>query len=181
MSEEYLDIVDENGNLTGEKELRSVCHEKGLRHQTVHIYFFRKVQDDFELLVHLRSKDKSSHPNRWDTRFGGHVETGQMMDEAAEREIKEETGLDLKIKDMTIGFFGTYQSKDGGNKEVTQTYYYNFNDDLDTLSFNDGEVQDVKWMSFDEIERSMSASPDIWSGSVNGLNTTKEDLLQKTK
>ena len=45
MQEEYLDIVDENENLTGEKELRSVVHAKGLWHRVVHIYFFREKKE----------------------------------------------------------------------------------------------------------------------------------------
>ena len=76
MEKEYLDLVDENNNLTGEKELRSVVHSTGLWHRTVHIYFFRKINNIFEFLVHLRSKDKDLRPNCWDTRFGGHIKAG---------------------------------------------------------------------------------------------------------
>ena len=38
---EYLDIVNEDGNLTGEKEMRSVVHVEGLWHRTVHVYFYK--------------------------------------------------------------------------------------------------------------------------------------------
>ncbi|KKQ52515.1 MAG: hypothetical protein US70_C0008G0002 [Parcubacteria group bacterium GW2011_GWD2_38_11] len=177
MLEEYLDIVDEKGNLTGEKELRSVCHEKGLWHQTVHIYFYRNNDGVIELLPHLRSKYKSSHPNRWDTRFGGHVETGQSMNEAAEREVKEETGIKIEINDLLRGLKRVYDG--GANKEVTQVYYYNFDDDLGRLTFDDGEVQEVRWMNFDEIEKEIIKNPEKWSGSVKGLQLIKKDLLQK--
>ncbi len=57
---EYSDIVDENGNLTGEKELRSVVHEKGLWHRTVYIYFYHIANGEIQSLPHLRSKIKSS-------------------------------------------------------------------------------------------------------------------------
>lgn len=177
--EEYLDIVDENGNLTGEKELRSVCHEKGLWHQTVHIYFYRKNNNIVELLPHLRSKNKSSHPNKWDTRFGGHVEESQTMDEAAIRELTEETGLTLEIESIIKGLKRSYCGDDGKNKEVTQIYYYNFNETLDKLSFDDGEVQKVKWMSFDDIEKSMKEAPNKWTGSTEGLSNIKKDLFGK--
>ena len=42
MLDEYLDIVDENNNLTGKKALRSEIHSYGIWHRTVHIYLFRK-------------------------------------------------------------------------------------------------------------------------------------------
>lgn len=41
MPEEYLDVLDEKGNLTGEKKLRSEIHAKGLWHKVVHgIHFY---------------------------------------------------------------------------------------------------------------------------------------------
>ena len=73
MSEEYLDIVDENGNLTGERELRSVCHAKGLWHRTVRIYLFRKRNDEIELLIHSFLIKKRTNPSMWTASFGGHI------------------------------------------------------------------------------------------------------------
>jgi 8-oxo-dGTP pyrophosphatase MutT (NUDIX family) len=179
MNEEYLDIVDEKGNLTGEKELRSICHEKGLRHQTVHIYFYRKNNGILEILPHLRSKFKSANPNNWDTRFGGHVEAGQTPQEATKKELQEETGLDIEMKNLQSGPKEFY---DGGkNKEVVSVFYYNFTGSLDELSFNDGEVQEVRWMSFEEIEKEMNAKVMLWTGSTTGLNVIKNDLLNKIR
>lgn len=175
--EEYLDIVDKNGNVTGEKELRSIVHEKGLWHRTVHIYFYRTVSNEIELLVHLRSKHKSARPNCWDTRFGGHVEAGQTFEEATKREVLEETGLDIKIDDLLLGRISTY---DGGtNKEVTQVYYYEFNDDLERISFDDGEVQEIKWMKISEIRKELENEPKKWTSSVKGLNETVIGLKEK--
>ena len=35
---EYLDILDENGNLTGEKKLRTEVHRDGDWHKAVHVW-----------------------------------------------------------------------------------------------------------------------------------------------
>ena len=40
---EYIDIVDEQGNPTGEKVERSIAHSQGIRHRTAHIWIVRKV------------------------------------------------------------------------------------------------------------------------------------------
>ena len=72
--DELFDIVDENGNLTGEKELRSVVHEKGLWHWVVPVCIYRMRNNQPEFLVQLRSKNKDQYPNKWQTRFGGHIE-----------------------------------------------------------------------------------------------------------
>jgi 8-oxo-dGTP diphosphatase len=176
--EEYLDLIDKNGNLTGEKELRSVIHENGLWHRTVHIYFYRNNGSEIELLVHLRSKNKSSHPNCWDTRFGGHLESGQTFENAAIREVSEETGLSINIDDLLVG---KKRSSDGEkNKEITQVYYYEFNDDLDKISFDDGEVQEVKWMSINDIERAIKSESN-WTSSKSGLNAIASELSEKLK
>ncbi|MEI7891097.1 MAG: NUDIX domain-containing protein [bacterium] len=177
MSEEYLDIVDEKGNLTGERELRSFCHEKGLRHRTTSIICYRKNGNNIEILPHLRSKFKSANPNSWDTRFGGHVEAGQTIHEATQRELQEETGLNIEMKNLISGPVEFY---DGGkNKEVVSVFYYNFTGSLDELSFKDGEVQEVRWMSFEEIESEMIRKIVPWTGSLDGLKLIKNDLLNK--
>lgn len=41
---EYIDIVDEQGNPTGEKVERSIAHSQGIRHRTAHIWIVRKVK-----------------------------------------------------------------------------------------------------------------------------------------
>jgi len=151
--EEYLDIVDENGNPTGEKELRSVVHEKGLWHRTVHIYFYRVKNNAIEILVHLRSAFKDLDPNKWDTRFGGHVDAGKNIEEATAREIKEEVGIELKSECLIKGEIKKYDG--GNNREFCHVFYYNFLENNNILKFNDGEVQEIKWMTENEIANSM--------------------------
>lgn len=34
---EYLDVIDDNGNLTGEMVAREVAHRDGIRHRTSHL------------------------------------------------------------------------------------------------------------------------------------------------
>ena len=90
MDEEYLEIVDENNNLTGERKPRSLVHSNGLWHRVVHIYFFRIINKEIEILVQLRSKTKDLSPNMWDTRFGGHIKAGEKLEQAVVDEIRED-------------------------------------------------------------------------------------------
>ncbi|KKQ06324.1 MAG: hypothetical protein US16_C0019G0020 [Candidatus Moranbacteria bacterium GW2011_GWE2_36_40] len=180
MSEEYLDIVDENGNLTGEKELRSVCHEKGLWHNVAVAYFYRFENNKLELLVHLRSKFKEQNPSKWAMRFGGHVEAGSTKEETVVKEIREETGIKITLEELIPGMKVSYNGED--NKEIGNSYYYNFKGDLKDLTFNDGEVQEVKWMNIDAIEKSMRNDSSIWdSQSINRFLIRKNDILSKIK
>jgi len=177
MSEEYLDLVDENGNLTGEKELRSVCHEKGLWHRTAHIYVFRKVNEQIELLTHLRSLTKDTSPGKWASTFGGHIVSGDTLNETILSEIREEIGLNIKIEDLIVGFEKKY---DGiTNREYVSVFYLPCKKEEKELFFNDGEVQQVKWRSFDEITEAMSNDSEKWSTKLDNLQLIKKDLLSK--
>ena len=52
---EYIDIVDEQGNPTGEKVERSIAHSQGIRHRTAHIWIVRKVNGRYQVLMQKRA------------------------------------------------------------------------------------------------------------------------------
>lgn len=177
MKSESLDLVNENNELTGESKLRSVVHSTGLWHRTVHIYLFRKIDNEIELLVHLRSKDKDLHPNCWDTRFGGHIKSGESIEDAIKGELMEEVGLELEQGNLIKG--EVYKRDHYPNREFTHSFYYRFDGDIATLKFNDGEVQEIKWMKSDDILDSMEKTPNLWSGGKTGLSKVLDVLKAK--
>jgi len=178
MTNEYLDLVDENNNLTGKNELRSVVHSTGLWHRTVHIYLFRKLDGDVEFLVHLRAKNKDLHPDCWDTRFGGHIKSGGSIEDGIKSELMEEVGLEIESNNLIQGKI--YKRDHFPNREFTHSFYYRFDGDIATLKFNDGEVQEIKWMKSEDIIKSITEEPEIWSGSKEGfveiLNVLKSKI-----
>ncbi len=176
MSEEYLDLVDENGELTGERELRSVCHANGLWHRTVHIYVFRKNKNEIELLIHLRSEMKDMAPGKWDPRFGGHVKSGEGIAETVIAEIKEEIGLDIEFDELIPG---SLKKRDGGtNREYSYVYYLEYAGDENNLSFDDGEIQRVKWINLSELKIKVLNNPDEWAVSIKESYSIVDDLLK---
>ena len=177
--EEYLDIVDENGNLTGEKELRSVVHEKGLWHRVAIVYFYRKKENKIEFLVHLRSAKKDAKPSIWDPKFGGHVKTGQSIETALAEEVKEETGLDIASSKFIKGI--TYEYRSAANKELASVYYYSFEDNIETLSLNEEEVQEVKWMNTDDIIKAIIECPEKMNNGLQNFKIILNDLQKKLK
>ena len=71
---EYIDIVDEQGNPTGEKVERSIAHSQGIRHRTAHIWIVRKVNGRYQVLMQKRAMNKESFPGMFDTSSAGHIQ-----------------------------------------------------------------------------------------------------------
>jgi isopentenyl-diphosphate Delta-isomerase len=176
--EEEFDIVDENNVLTGERRLRAEAHSLGLWHRTVHVYFFKRIGDRLNFVVHLRSKTKDLHPNVWDTRFGGHVRAGEGIEETVIEEVRQETGLVVTVPQLIQG--EVYKKdKSPLNREFASVYYYPFSGDLSELHSDDGEVQEVKWMALEEILDDMESHPERWSGGPKGLWEIAQVLGEK--
>jgi 8-oxo-dGTP diphosphatase len=177
-SEELLEIVDENNNLTSEIQPRSVVHSQGLWHRTVHIYVFRETPDkDIEFLIQLRSAHKDLNPNCWDLRFGGHIKAGHDIPQTIHQEMKDEIGLDIMSEDLIEGMWRKRNKYP--NNEFTKVFYLNFVDHTDDLKFNDNEVQRVEWMPKKEIKESMKSEPEMWAGKLDGFEEVLADLATK--
>lgn len=172
--EELIEILDAEGNKTGEVEPRSVVHTQGLWHKTVHIYLYRMVDSKVELLVHLRSKIKDLSPNMWDRCFGGHLKVGDSVESAVKSELQEEIGLQIEPEKLKVG--RVYKREVFPNNEFMAVYYYELYSGLSELTFNDGEVQEVKWMKVGDIRNSMKDAPELWAGTEADLAEI-DDLL----
>ena len=94
---EYFDILDENGNKTGERKLRSEVHRDGDWHRAVHIWI---INQNGEVLLQRRSPNKDSNPNMLDISCAGHLSAGDESLEGAIRELKEELGLDVRPNEL---------------------------------------------------------------------------------
>lgn len=157
---ELLDIVDENNVPTGKTMLRNIVHSNGQWHRAIHVYIYRK-EPNLQLLINLRSKTKDLCPNRWDTRIGGHLKAGETVDECVTNELEEEVGLKPDAKHLTQG--PIYKCDTFPNREFSYQFYYEFNGDENSIKFNDGEVQAIRWLDIENIKSEMKESPDSWA------------------
>lgn len=73
---EYLDIVDEQGQPTGEIVSRTLAHTEGIRHRTAHIWIVRRKNEHFQVLMQKRAMSKDSFPGKYDTSSAGHIQAG---------------------------------------------------------------------------------------------------------
>ena len=92
--EAMVKIYDDEGNNAGVTS-RIEAEQKGLIIATVVVAIFSL---DDEIWLSLRSHNKNTHPGMWDISVAGCVDAGDETNLiAAEREVKEETGLELNL------------------------------------------------------------------------------------
>ena len=89
VSEELLDVVDENDRVIGIKT-RGEIHAEYLMHRSVHILVFN---GNAELFIQKRSMSKDNQPGLWDSSAAGHVDSGEDYHGCAIRELEEELGI----------------------------------------------------------------------------------------
>ena len=105
--EEILDIFNDELEIIGQ-DTRKNAHKKGLLHQVVHCWVIEESQDGRFVYMQQRAEFKD-FPLLFDITVGGHIDAGEVVEDAMLREIREEIGLDLKIEDLK---YEGYEVKD---------------------------------------------------------------------
>ena len=149
---EYLDLVDENNRLTGEKKTRNYVHQKGLWHREIEVWVCNDVK---EILVQKRSSNKKLMPNKWTSACAGHIDAGESIIDSALRELNEELGItDLLAADLK--FITTLKSSRVTDKIINNhfkyIYFHKTNKKLEELVLQKEEVEEVKYLSIKEVE-----------------------------
>ena len=150
--DELIDILDENGNLTGQTCLKSQAHLKGYFHPTVHVWLYTS---DGKVLFQKRATNKKTFPGLWDVSVAGHIGAGENVIEAAVREVQEEIGLVVKAADLEkIGYFLSIHqhSKTLLDKEFHHTFICELEVPLSQLVKQESEVDALDLMDLETFK-----------------------------
>lgn len=139
--EDYFDVVDEDDNIIG-RATREDCHTTGKIHRGVHIFIFNSKG---ELLLGQRSMNKDLYPGWWGD-IAGHINVGESYEDAAKRELKEETGITCRLKKL-FSFKKRYKA-DNENLTV-YTCKYDGKIVLNPEEFISSKFYDVKLLKDD--------------------------------
>ena len=150
--EEIFDIVDINGNPTGETVARSIAHEKGIRHHTSHVWLVRNKNNSLEILLQKRAENKDSFPGCYDISSAGHIPAGDDYIESALRELKEELGLTARPDDLL--YCGqccdyrelTFYGKPFIDNQVSNIYMMWCDKETSDFILQTEEISEVIWM-----------------------------------
>jgi isopentenyldiphosphate isomerase len=93
-ADELVDVTDDAGRVIG-TATRQEMRRRRLPHRCVYILVFNSHGD---LFIHLRTPTKDVFPSHWDVAVGGVMAAGESFDVGAQREGKEELGVELALE-----------------------------------------------------------------------------------
>ncbi|MBR9704389.1 NUDIX domain-containing protein [Candidatus Pacearchaeota archaeon] len=174
MTKEIVNIYDENNKFLNKDTLDN-AHKLGLWHRSAHMWIYN---DKGELLIQLRQKDMNFYPDKWDLSSAGHIDSNETLREGALREVFEELGLDLKENDLTLYRIMKRILNYPGiiNPEFCYIYLIKLNINLSEIKIQDYELQDVKFISLNDLENDLKNNPtkyvphnDYWFEMINEI------------
>jgi len=175
-----LNIVDENDNIIGTEE-RKVIHEKGLLHREVRAWL---VTPNNEIIFQHRSKTKDTLPDLLDISVAGHVEIGDSYEEAAVREVEEETGV--KIKESDLRLIGKIRrdsedkSTETSNGIFEKMFIFTYRGDIKDLKIEQGEAIGFEVFTIEQLLNMSEAEKGRFISYIYNFATTKlADFLNK--
>lgn len=157
--EEMLDIVDEQGNPTGECVLRKTAHEEGILHRTSHVWIVREKENRLQVLLQKRSRQKDSYPGCYDISSAGHIPAGADFIPSALRELKEELGVSANAGMLEycgqrrFRFEDVFHGKKFCDNQISNIYLLRMDWEEEQFCLQKEEISEVKWFDFEECIR----------------------------
>ena len=110
-------------------------------HPVVHLHVFNSKG---ELFLQHRPAWKDIQPDKWDTACGGHIDYGESVDKALQREVKEELGM----TDYEPKFIKRYVFESQREKEMVNVFYTVYDG---KVSPSEGELDGGRFWTMNEI------------------------------
>jgi isopentenyldiphosphate isomerase len=145
--EEFLDIVTEEGEIIKSLPRSEVHGNPSLIHRVVHVLVFNTSE---HLFLQKRSMDKDVAPGKWDTSVGGHVNSGESLEDAVKREMGEELG----IKSCGHEFLYSYIHSNSYETELVYTYSCIYDG---KIVVQQDEIDEVRAWRLEDIRQKIGA------------------------
>jgi len=144
-NEEWVPLVDEAGNVTGQAPRSRVHNGSMLLHPVVHLHVFNHNN---AILLQKRPMSKQIQPGKWDTAVGGHISAGETLQQALEKEAREEIGL----KGFSAKLLKVYKWECDAETELV---YLFITHDHKNLQKADDEVDELRFWTKNQVENNL--------------------------
>jgi len=169
MTDEILDIVDENDRIIG-TATKSACHQNSnLIHHTVHFTLLDKLNN--KILTTIRGVQKLHDAGKL-CFLGEHILSGETYEQAVVRGVMEELGFKPNVF-INSGQNIFYQ---GNQTELVKFYVVDWNGE--SLNWDKNEIEEVRWVTISEL---LKLSPNYSEMTQYWINNTdwKSYILEK--
>ncbi|WP_086313987.1 hypothetical protein A5821_001542 [Enterococcus sp. 7F3_DIV0205] len=168
---EYMDVYTSKKQKTTKVHSRDIPMNRDDYRFVVSVLIFNSSG---ELLIQKRQSTKKVWSNWWDYTAGGAVIEGEELYQAAERELLEETGIVVDLKDtpsrLTVSFEEGWDEIYFVTKDVT----------LKELDLQEEEVSEMKWVTEKEYLTMLSQNtfiPYIYAKSIFDFYRSQSEYL----
>ena len=148
---ENVILVDKKDKKTGIEE-KIKAHREGKLHRSFSIFIFNKKG---ELLIQKRARSKYHSGGLWSNTCCSHPRSNENVAKAAKRRLKEEMGIDCKLKKV---FKLIYKAKVGDLIEYEFDHVFIGKFDGKPKP-NKKEVEEWKWISLEELKKDIKENP----------------------
>lgn len=150
---EELILVDEHDNRIGTLS-KADCHDgDGVLHRAFSLFIFN---DRGELLLQQRSADKRLWPLFWSNSCCSHPRSGETMDEAVDRRLRQELGLESELEYVYKFSYQASFADAGSENELCSVY---LGRELCSPRANETEIAAVRYLTRVDLDAELEASP----------------------
>jgi isopentenyldiphosphate isomerase len=143
--EEWVPLVDENGKVTGQAPRSQVHNGSKLLHPVVHMQVLNRNK---AILLQKRPETKLIQPGKWDTAVGGHISSGENLEQALQKEAWEEIGL----KNFSAKLLQVYKWESEVEAELVYLFVTH---DFKNYSVHSDEVVEARFWTKNQIENQL--------------------------
>lgn len=153
---EQVILVDETDKFLGSAE-KLQAHREGLCHRAFSVFVFRS-RSNSELLLQKRAKEKYHSPGLWTNTCCSHPRPGEDTIPAAERRLREELGIHVKLKDVGQFHYIAHFNNGLTENEVDHVLIGIIDDQI--VKPNPNEVEEFRWISINDLRSEIKADPE---------------------
>lgn len=154
---EELILVDADDNTIGYLD-KAGCHDgQGVLHRAFSLFIF---DADGRLLLQQRAPGKRLWPGYWSNSCCSHPRRRESMDEAVERRLYEELGMQSSLQFLYKFTYHAPFRDLGSERELCWVYIGRGHGDPEV---NSNEISAWRWIDPDDLDRELDSDPEAFT------------------